>query len=158
MSARARDVVLFVAVLVVCAALLFITWAPAMGAYAGLLGGAGAPTGSSATSAALAGSANLLYLVPAVALIIAARGSSWRRKATWLAILLGPLVAVHLVLALTGITTAFATRAGGTPAGAVAATLVYHTLPIVWPIAVVLMFVGVRPSMLWDSTHRGEPV
>jgi hypothetical protein len=157
MSARTRDILLFLVVLVVCAGLLFAVWAPTMTGYAVFLGGAGSVTRSSATSAAMAGSANLLYLVPAIALIVAARGAAWRRKLVWLAILLGPLLGIHLFLALTGVTAAFATTAGGTAAGAVAATLIYHTLPIVWPIAVVFMFVGGRPAMLWDSACGDTP-
>jgi hypothetical protein len=95
------------------------------------------------------------FLIPAIAVIVCALGVSWRRKAITLVILLAAFTAFDLASAASGLQ-ALATHPVATTSWMSAVSLVmallYALVPLVFPIAAVVLFVGRDPQVLWAGT------
>jgi hypothetical protein len=91
-------------------------------------------------------------LIPAIAVIVAAQGFSWRRKAAFIGGAAAGLLAFGTLI------TVFELGAQplGTVGGSEVATLPYLLFGVVFPIALVVAFVGGEPSRLWSPTQAGE--
>ncbi len=98
--------------------------------------------------------ANLGYLVPALAVIIAARGAAPGRKAAFALGSLAILMLVDLAAAAGGLQAAAVVASADlaqASATGLGAAIVYHVLSIGFPVVVVVAFVGRRASMLWEA-------
>ena len=90
-------------------------------------------------------------LIPAAAIMIAAIGFGWRRKLTFVASLVGGLLLVEWASDATGLT-AFLARAidpRQEPLTFVV-SMVYASVVYVFPLVMLVLFVGRQPSRLWD--------
>jgi hypothetical protein len=96
------------------------------------------------------------YLIPAIALIVSARGTSWRRKAWFVVGLVAAFSLMDLLVGVTGLQRNVSTVTEVTsPADFIAPALrlVYAVLPLVLPVAAIVLFVGRDPSMLWQPAR-----
>ena len=93
------------------------------------------------------------FLVPAVSVMACALGVGWRRKTLAIALMLGGFTVFDVVTRATGIQTlASKPLAGGFAEQAVlVGGIVYAMVPLVYPFAVLVLFVGRRPSLLWTG-------
>lgn len=89
-------------------------------------------------------------LIPAAAIMIAAFGFGWRRKAVFLAILIITLPLLDAAASATGLL-AYIQRAidPATEPVAFLASLAYASLVYAFPLAMLILFVGPQPSRLW---------
>jgi hypothetical protein len=78
--------------------------------------------------------------LPVIAVIVCALGATWQRKAVTVAITLGVLTALDLVGEATGLSWVAS----------------YASTSLLFPIAVLAVFVGMNPSVLWTRASQ-EP-
>jgi exosortase/archaeosortase family protein len=92
-----------------------------------------------------------VWLAPALALILAARDASWRRKLVFVAWGVLGFALFSLLFELTGIEAVVWHRvaAGLTPF--IALTVLFTAFMIGWPLVMVILFVGRHPERLWNS-------
>lgn len=96
---------------------------------------------------------NALFAVAVASVILAARGAEWKRKLPYAAIALGGLVAseqLTVVLGLGEYMGGFGVEAAATALG-----VAYIAFTLTFPLAVLLLFVGRDPSVLWS--RRVDP-
>ena len=92
------------------------------------------------------------YLVPVLAVIAAAAGVGWKRKARYLVIALAGFGVLDALFALTGVQqTAWSGVQWGASAWASTATLAYQAFRIAYPMTVLLVFVGGKPERVWGE-------
>ena len=90
------------------------------------------------------------FLVPAVAVILAARGVAMGRRVAWALGAVGVFVLLILVARWLGIAGATAVDLDFRARPAVsAAVLAYGWMALVYPVFVLILFVGRRPAVLW---------
>jgi hypothetical protein len=77
--------------------------------------------------------------LPVIAVIVCALGVTWRRKALTVAIALGALTALDLLGEATGLQWAAS----------------YASTSLLFPVAVLVIFVGMNPSVLWTRAPQG---
>jgi hypothetical protein len=91
-------------------------------------------------------------LIPAIAVIIAAQGFSWRRKLAFM----GGAAAGLLVFGTLITVFKLGSQPLGTLGGSDIANLPYLLFGVVFPIALVVAFVGGQPSRLWTPVSAAE--
>jgi hypothetical protein len=79
------------------------------------------------------------FVLPVIAVIACALGVAWQRKVVAIATTLGVLTALDLVGRATGFEW----------------LTMYASTSLIFPIAVLVIFVGMNPSMLWTRVERG---
>ncbi len=90
-------------------------------------------------------------LIPAIAVIVAAQGFSWRRKLAFVGAAAG-----GLLLFGTFVTTfQLGSRPLGVLGGADLSTTPYVLFGVVFPVALVVAFVGGEPARLWTVPQQG---
>jgi len=101
------------------------------------------------------------YLVPAVAVMACALGVGWRRKATSIALTVGGFTLFDAVTRATGLQSIASRPLAGRlgEQATVGLALIYALVPLVYPLAALVLFVGRRPSVLWTAPEapRGAP-
>lgn len=98
--------------------------------------------------------ANLGYMVPVLAVVLAAVGATPGRKAAFVAGSLSILLLVDVLAAVSGLQAAAVSVNADiihadTPG--LLAVAVFHVFSIGFPLAVLVAFVGRRPKMLWQA-------
>lgn len=102
---------------------------------------------------------NGMLLVPALCVILAAQGFSVSRRLGFAGGALAVFVLVEIIAATAGIQAATADAAAfGTSLGMTLVTLGYHTFLLLYPLVVLVFFVGNRPQRLWMRRVSGRPV
>lgn len=95
------------------------------------------------------------FVVPVLALMLAARGFGWPRKAAFLA---GTVVGFLLIETLASVTGVggVAAAAPGSSAESVAFALgtLYVALVVAFPLSMLALFVGRRPTRLWSAEQE----
>jgi hypothetical protein len=110
-------------------------------------------TNSGGRIAALLGNAS--FLIVPLSMVVAARGVRWIRKAAFVAGSLAVFGVVEMVAGLTGVrTTAIEAIGQEGWAPIQLAVLGYRAFLLTLPFAAVALFVGKRPSVLWESRRR----
>jgi exosortase/archaeosortase family protein len=92
-----------------------------------------------------------LWLAPALALILAARGASWRRKLAFVSWGVLGFALVSLLLELSGIEDVVWHRVSAAFPPFIALTVLFTAFMIGWPLVMVILFVGRHPERLWTS-------
>jgi hypothetical protein len=96
-----------------------------------------------------------LILVPVLSVIIAALGVGWRRKARDLTLTVAGFLIFDFSTLQLGIgRLASDPRAYGSDAGRTLLLLAAEVFMVVYPIVVLILFVGSRPSVLWTQVRR----
>jgi len=98
--------------------------------------------------------ANVGFMVPVLAIVLAAAGVSYARKAIFLAGSVVMFALVDVLAAVSGLqATAVLANADMAHAslGGLIATVVYHVFSIGFPIAVLIALAGRRPRVLWEA-------
>lgn len=95
------------------------------------------------------------YTVPALAVMLAAQGLSWRRKAVFVCgttlVVVGGLLMARAAGAERLISQAAQGHLTLVGLGGSVATIAYHVFSVGVPVAAVVLFVGRRPSVLWEA-------
>lgn len=91
------------------------------------------------------------FALAAVAVMIATRGHSWGRKAVFAAITLGVFTAFDLLTYATGLRALSSQSLAGTATGSLLSlvSLLSALVPLVFPLAMLAIFIGKDPSVLW---------
>lgn len=91
------------------------------------------------------------FVLAAVAVMIAARGVYWKRKALFVAITLGTFTLFDVVLLASGLRNVSSASLAGMPMSPLVEVigLLSATAPLVFPLAMIAIFVGSDPSVLW---------
>lgn len=136
-------------------ALLFVVWPGVSQAFAVVASGIGSGIRESfgGVSITLTGEKDSYELIPALALMIASMGHSAGRKTAYAGVLIGGFaVLMSVAVAADLITSAANDEALG--------TLFFIMLNIVFPLGVVITFVGRHPSSLWEPgpVEGGNPI
>ena len=98
---------------------------------------------------------NSLFLVPALACIAAALGASWRRKAAYFAITLLGFLLIDFIGAQAGILRlAIEMHSWAADPARFLLTVVYQTFVMVYPLVLMVFFVGSRPAILWTRSSE----
>lgn len=95
-------------------------------------------------------------IIPVIGVIAAARGFPWRRKAVYLGYTLAGLVVLYAFLAFSGADRSVVAPLDirDTPITALVPNLIYTVvIPFVYPVVILLLFVGNHPTRLWESRH-----
>lgn len=93
---------------------------------------------------------NGLLLVPSLSVMLAAQGVAWRRKLAFTGGTLAGFVAVEVTSNALGVQALAADGARfGVGLGPTLVTLAYHTFLLLYPLVVLVFFVGNRPQSLW---------
>jgi hypothetical protein len=93
---------------------------------------------------------NSLFLAPALACIAAALGVPWTRKAVYFGMTFVGFVLIDLIGATTGVLELAADiRSWGADPARFLLTVVYQTFVMVYPLVLMVFFVGARPSVMW---------
>jgi len=99
---------------------------------------------------------NGMLLVPALSVILAAQGFAVSRRLGYAGGALAGFVLVEFIAAAAGVQAATASAAGfGTSIGITLVTLGYHTFLLLYPLVVLVFFVGNRPRRLWTRRVSG---
>jgi hypothetical protein len=100
------------------------------------------------------------FVLAAAAVMIAARGVAWKRKALFALLTLGIFTLYDLLILLTGLRDVSSSSLAGTPTGPVVAVigLLGAIVPLVLPLAMIAIFVDNDPSVLWTAAaaHRSK--
>lgn len=102
---------------------------------------------------AIAGRENFLQgmvAVPAVSVMLAARGYSWRRKFAYAGITIVFYVLVGVLAQLSGLYAAADSETGSSQAFLSPLTLIYLTFLTTFPLGMLVLFVGRSPHLLWS--------
>ena len=92
-----------------------------------------------------------LIVIPVAAVILSARGASWRRRLLYAGLVLGVFVAVDIAFLSSGLMGyAFAGLSTGDPKASVMA-VTYLFFAQGFPFVVLLIFAGRNPSVLWKK-------
>ena len=95
------------------------------------------------------------FAVPIVAVMLAARGARWSRRVAFAAVTLGGLILVDAVANVTGLRALLDAVDNFQTAPALSVLgIAYSIVPIVYSASALMLFVGRRPSMLWEHTLR----
>lgn len=92
-----------------------------------------------------------MLAVPVVSAMIAAIGFAWRRKAVYVSVTLGLYVLARVVAELAGLDDLAARELntfGGFPS---LVTMLYLAFLSTFPLAMLVLFVGRTPSLLWSK-------
>jgi exosortase/archaeosortase family protein len=92
-----------------------------------------------------------LWLAPALALILAARGASWRRKLAFVSWGVLGFALVSLLFELSGIEDVVWHRVSAAITPFISLTVLFTAFMIGWPLVMVILFVGRHPERLWTS-------
>jgi hypothetical protein len=90
------------------------------------------------------------FLIPALALMLAALGVEWRRKTTFVGLTIAGFFLIELAASVSG--AAAASARGVSPSNEPVAflmTLVYLGVSVGFPVVMLILLVGNRPSQLW---------
>jgi len=101
-----------------------------------------------------------LWLAPALALIVAARGASLRSKLAFVSWGVVGFAALSLLFEFSGAENVVWHRVPTTLAPFLTLTVLFTAFMIGWPVAMVILFVGRHPERLWKSpsSTADEPV
>ena len=98
-----------------------------------------------------------------IAVMIAAQGVSWQRKARFVGLTAGMALGLHEVARISGLGAADSAALSPGPQGAtnlqLAAVVAIQVFFVAVPLAALTLFVGRRPSVLWtarDVPNRGK--
>jgi hypothetical protein len=99
------------------------------------------------------------FVLAAVAVMIAARGVAWKRKALFVLLTLGIFTVFDLLTLVTGLRDVSSASLAGTPTGPVVAIvgLLGAIVPLVLPLGMLAVFVGSDPSVLWTPAPSHRP-
>jgi hypothetical protein len=96
------------------------------------------------------------FTMAAAAVLVSALGVPWKRKAQFLGVLIGGFAVFDLLVAMSGLRS----TALQAPSGLVAAqlsglaALLLAAFPLVLPLAVLAVFVGSDPALLWTRAPK----
>jgi hypothetical protein len=91
---------------------------------------------------------NSFIVLPAVSVMLSARGVAWRRRLAYAAATLGTFLVVDFLFASSGLA-ASVWPVFGVELGASAIGVVYMAFSMAFPLAALFVFVGSDPSVLW---------
>lgn len=94
---------------------------------------------------------NAMFVIAAASVVLAARGAEWLRRIAYSTALLGGYYVFDRAYELFGLTERTLQGFGSNPVSNMLG-LVYVTVTFAYPVAILVLFVGKTPSMLWDST------
>ena len=92
-----------------------------------------------------------LWLAPALALILAARGAGWRRKLAFVSGGVLGFAVLSLLFELSGVEDVVWHRVAAALTPFIALTVLFTAFMIGWPLVMVILFVGRHPERLWNS-------
>jgi hypothetical protein len=142
----------FALLVMLCATILFVAWPWVSSAYRAIAGGLGnlIRVALGEEPVTFLTEKDSYLLIPALAVIVAAQGFSWRRKLAFVGGAAGGLVLFGALV------TAFqvGSRPVAVPGGSDVAHLPYVLFGVVFPIALVVAFVAGEPSRLWTASAR----
>ena len=98
-------------------------------------------------------------VIPACAIMAAARGVSWRRRLVFIGVTLVGCLLVELIPALVGLPILVSgSRTVSVDSSPLQLTVIefYLSARVVFPVAAMVVFVGRTPSILWTRTVAGE--
>ena len=93
---------------------------------------------------------NSFIVLPAVSVMLSARGVAWRRRLAYAAATLGTFLVVDFLFASSGLA-ASVWPVFGVELGASALGVVYMAFSMAFPLAALFVFVGRDPSVLWSK-------
>jgi hypothetical protein len=99
------------------------------------------------------------FVLAAIAVMIAARGVSWKRKTLFALSTLGAFTAFDVLTLVTGLRDTSGSSLAGTPTGSLLSLLglLGAIVPLVLPLGMLAIFVGNDPSVLWTSPSDRQP-
>ncbi len=95
-----------------------------------------------------------MLAVPVISAMLASRGFSWRRKVTYAAATLGLYVAGSLVAQATGLVALASQQVLDSSSFPSLSVVLYMAYLSTFPFAMLLLFVGRNPSLLWSKTEE----
>ena len=95
-----------------------------------------------------------LLPVSAVSAMLASRGFTWKRKLTYAGLTLGIYILFGALAAATGLHARAAYELNNSGPFPSALTMVYLAFLMAFPLAMLVLFVGRRPSSLWVRTPK----
>jgi hypothetical protein len=98
---------------------------------------------------------NSFIVLPAVSVMLSARGIAWRRRLGYAAATLGTFLVVDFLFASSGLA-ASVWPVFGVELGASVTGVVYMAFSMAFPLAALFVFVGSDPSVLWVKVRSAE--
>lgn len=93
-----------------------------------------------------------MLAVPVASAMLAAQGFSWKRKLTYAALTLGLYVLGSVIAEATGFLEIATQEANGTLALSSVWVVLYEVYLFTFPLALLVLFVGRTPSLLWSKS------
>jgi uncharacterized membrane protein YphA (DoxX/SURF4 family) len=92
-----------------------------------------------------------MLAVPVTSAMLAAQGFSWKRKLTYAALTLGLYVLGSVIADVTGFLEFATQEANGAISLSSLWVILYEVYLFTFPLAMLVLFVGRRPSLLWSK-------